>query len=217
MAGKRPFLENEIQCLLKNGFVGEFALRNRAIFAMGITTGYRIKEILHHKVSDVVGKAKRVKNVLYLPPRMRKDHQEGQIKQVMPFAKKALQEYVDELLDGRPDHSVYMDEWLFISRQIDPSTNKAKPISTQRAREMFYKAFDRCEVYEMVSTHSMRKTFAMKTYKKAVRDFRNGDIDIEPLRVVQLHLGHANIANTLKYMSSIFALDMDEKDFDYEL
>lgn len=217
MAGKRPLNDDEIQRILQDGFVKNSALRDRALFALGITTGYRISEIVRHKVGDVLGKGKQVKDVLYLPPRMRKGQGFGQTKRIMPFAIEALQAHINDYLGRRTDYSKYPHEWLFLSREVDNRTGEPKHISPIRAAQILTAAFERCEVIGSVNTHSMRKTFAMKVYRKAIRDFRQGLIDIEPLRVVQLHLGHASINSTLKYMESIFAMDMDESDFDYTL
>jgi len=62
----------------------------------------------------------------------------------------------------------------------------------------------------------MRKTFAAKVYKKAIQDFRNGKIDIEPLRIVQMHLGHVNIANTISYLSFL-TYELDDDQFNYTI
>lgn len=217
MSAKRALTDDEIQDLLKNGFIGEYALRNRAIFCMGLSTGYRAKEILSHKVGDVMAK-KYVKDVIEIPRRFRKGKVSGQTKRLMPFAKKALQAHIDSLLE-ESDHKRYgllFNRPLFESNKRDPHTGERKPIGPRALIGIFNDAFYRCGIEGAVGTHSMRKTAAKKCYEKAVEDFRAGRIDIEPIRVTKMFLGHRDITNTENYLSFL-SYDLDESDYNFEL
>lgn len=217
MAAKRPLTDEEIQIMINKGFAGKEHLRNRAMFCFGIATGYRIQEILHHKVRDVVVK-KKVKEYVEIPKRFRKAKVSGQTKKLVSFARKALQSHIDNEFKraGAQVYGEIFDQYLFPSRKVDPKTGIYKPISVTWAWEIFDKAYRRCNIEGAVSTHSMRKTFAQKMYKKAVEEFREGRSDIQPLRIVQKHLGHVNIDSTLKYLSFL-TLDLDEEQFQFEI
>lgn len=51
-----------------------------------------------------------------------------------------------------------------------------------------------------IGTHSMRKTFANAVYDYWIEEAQNG-ARIEPMRMVQLELGHSNIEDTYRYMT----------------
>lgn len=223
----RALTDEEVQLLLKQGFHGRNRLRDRSLFALGISTGYRINEIVHQKVEDIAYR-RTVRQVLQLPSRLRKGRGGGQVKKLMPFAREVLQQYLDVRLYGRNDFTAYGKEWLFPSIQFEkgqygekeslPRDERSrKPIETQQAYRTLKKAFDRCGIRDAVATHSMRKTFALKLYSQATKEFREGKLTVEPLRIVQLHLGHRNISSTLHYMNSVISLDVDDSYFNYEV
>jgi integrase len=217
MSAKRDLTDEEVQKMIDHGFDGEERLRNRAIFCLGISTGYRIKEVLQHKVGDVMART-RVADYVELPRRLRKGKAMGQTKRLAKFAQKALQEHVDDLFE-QSEHDNYgsiFDQWLFPSQKTHKHTGEAKHLGTSHASMIFREAFLKCDISGAVATHSMRKTFAAKVYKKAIQDFRNGKIDIEPLRIVQMHLGHVNIANTISYLSFL-TYELDDDQFNYTI
>lgn len=225
MAGRkaRPLTHAEVQKVLDVGFKGDAdEARNQALFALGISTGYRIGEIVQHRISDVVV-TKTISEVISLPSRMRKGGGRAQIKRLLPFARKALQIYIEERLEenrhfrDEPEGKwlkEWRKEWLFLSNMDDWITGDATHITTTRARQILAKAFDRAGVHGQVSPHSMRKTFAMKVFRQATEAFRSGRTSIDPLRVVQDHLGHANINSTIRYLD-FHTLDVDATDFQF--
>jgi integrase len=52
MKGSRPLSDEEVALVAKS-FGGVYAKRNRAMFLVGIRTGFRISEILSLRVGDV--------------------------------------------------------------------------------------------------------------------------------------------------------------------
>lgn len=217
MSAKRALTDEEVQLMIDEGFTGEEKLRNRAIFCLGITTGYRISEILKFKIGDVMHRT-RIVDYIELPKRMRKGNSIGQTKKLAKFAQKALQDHVDQELERckKIHYGQIFDRYLFASQKEDAHTGGVRPITTSHASLIIREAFAKCEITGAVATHSMRKTFAAKVYEKATKDFRSGKIDIEPLRIVQMHLGHLNIANTIKYLSFL-TYDIDEAQFEFNV
>jgi integrase len=52
MIGARPLTNGEIANVL-NAFTGAYAARDRALFVLGLKSGFRISEMLSLRVSDV--------------------------------------------------------------------------------------------------------------------------------------------------------------------
>lgn len=217
MPARRPLSDEEVQKFIKHGFTGKHKIRNRAMFCFGIATGYRIQEICNHKVRDVVER-KYIKDYVELPKRLRKGKAEGQVKELFGFNKLALQHHVDLLFEesGKETYGDIFDDWLFPSEKVDRRTGQPRAINAKSMNEIFSQAFYECNISGAVGTHSMRKTFAMKVYEQAVKDFREGTSTIDPVRVVMRHLGHKNIDSTLKYLSFLTS-KLDKSKFDFEL
>ena len=53
MIGCRPLSDAEIE-VVSGSFTGKYALRDRALYLLGIYSGYRISELLSIRVKDVV-------------------------------------------------------------------------------------------------------------------------------------------------------------------
>ena len=198
--------------VLSEGFTGKFKHRNRSLFAMGISTGFRISELLALEMRAVMHR-KYPKQYVKIERRHTKGKTQGRTQQLQRFARKALQPWIDQRLD-RTDLADLLDEPVFISRETDPRTGQIKPITPQHAGHILNEAFNRCNVTDSVGTHSMRKTFAHKVYKDAVAKFKRDEILLEPLRVCQQQLGHKTIQSTLSYLSFI-GVDVDPELFDF--
>lgn len=221
MIGCRPLEDAEVARLLQGGFIGKYALRNRAFFALGVSTGYRCQELLQLRVRHVVYRT-RVSDYSYLPAPLRKrsprSTPEALNNRVFPFAQRALQLWLDERRGDRPDWM--FDELLFVSREqntrnhFHPNRDPAQ-LTPQQANNFLRAAFTLCGIQGKVGTHSMRKTFAKKAYYDAMEKFRAGTIQIEPLRVVQRLLGHKDVGVTLRYLSSFIGHDLDQSAFEF--
>ena len=79
MKGCRPLSDNEIAILFQDGFTGEFATRDKCLVAIGLSTGFRISEILSIKVGHVY-KNKEVMSHLRIDKRYMKQKKEARSK-----------------------------------------------------------------------------------------------------------------------------------------
>lgn len=212
MIGARPLTDNEVRRVLEEGFTGQFNHRNRSFFAIGVSTGFRASELLSLNMRDVMLR-KYPKDYIKIPRRATKGAGTGRTMKLHKFAKDALQPWLDERLEETETQDL-LDEPVFLSREKDTRTRQIRRITMQHSNIMLKKAFHRVGVYDSVSTHSLRKTFAKKAYEDAVRRFREGTVMIEPLMVVQKQLGHNMIQSTLSYLSFIGS-DTDPKLFEF--
>ena len=181
MTGCRPLTDEEIREVCKS-FYGDHARRDKALFLLGVATGYRISELLSLRVSDVYQYEKIVDTVT-VQRRNMKRKTAGRTVILSAMAKRAISEWLDEL-GARA--ALEPDMFLFKSRKGE---NKA--ITRQMADKILRDAFAVCELAGTVATHSMRKTFANKVYDNLQHD----------LVRTQRALGHTNINSTVKYMA----------------
>jgi integrase len=163
-------------------FRGQYAARDKAIFAVGRYTGERISAILRLNIGDIV-QAGLVGDAVTYRRANRKGKLEGRTVKLHPKAKKALTEWINQL--GK-NTILLADNFVFQSRN---GTNK--PISGIQYHRIFKEAVEVKGLRGKVGTHSMRKTFADRVYEALDRDiFRT-----------QKALGHRNINSTVQYLS----------------
>jgi len=93
-------------------------------------------------------------------------------------AKTVLQQYLDSI----PGYD--LKQFLFQSTQGD------KAISRIQAHHIFKKAFNSLKLKGNCSSHSMRKTFAIKTHKALG----------EKIELTQVALGHKSLSSTVHYL-----------------
>lgn len=197
---------------MREGFTGQFKHRNRSLFALGVSTGFRISELLALQMRDVMHR-KYPRQYVKVPRRHTKGKTQGRTQQLQPFAQHSLQPWIDQRLQDE-ELATLLDQPVFISRERDTRTGQIKAITPQHAGHILRTAFNRCNITDSVSTHSMRKTFAKKIYQDALQKFKDDKIMIEPLRVVQQQLGHKTINSTLSYLS-FFGVDVDPDLFNF--
>lgn len=201
MIGCRPLTPEEFSLVLR-AFHGQNELRNRLLFVLGSTTGFRISELLSLKVQDV----KRVDSVLKrIAVRRRNmkggrgapgDHAtrkvHGRTAVLTPLARKHLELWLGRLaLEG----ALEPDTPLFRSRK-----GANRPITRVQAYRILRAAFEYCELdLTTPGTHTMRKTFANTMYQAL-------DQNIFKL---QKALGHASPSSTVAYLS------FDEEEIDH--
>lgn len=122
--------------------------RDYILFLIGINTGFRVSDILELTIKDV-------KNLDYI---RRKELKTGKKRRapINDELKKALKNYIK----GKEDH-----EYLIKSRQRDKDGNE-KPIDRSRAYVIIRDAAYACGFRDTCGTHTMRKTFAFRHYRK---------------------------------------------------
>ena len=181
MKGCRPLSNEEVEVMAKS-FGGKYAARDKALFLLGVKSGFRISEILSLRIGDVIQAERMVDKVTVQRKNMKKKT-EGRTILLHPDAKKALADWLSEL--AKVD-SLNADAYVFKSRK-----GRNKPISRVQAWQVLKDAYESNELTGKLGTHSMRKTFANKVY-----DALNND-----LVKTQRALGHRNINSTVSYLS----------------
>jgi site-specific recombinase XerD len=161
---------------------GKFALRDRALFVLGIRTGYRISELLSLMVRDVFQNGN-VADYVYVARGKMKNKKEGRKVILHPEAKAALRAWLEIFTEAYPDP----DAFVFRSRQ-----GGNKPMDRRSAWKMLKAAFAACGLTGKLATHSMRKTFVHNIYENTGHD----------LIATQTAVGHSRSDTTALYLSS---------------
>lgn len=177
MKGSRPLTKEEIT-KARLCFTGSHALRNRALFELGLKTGFRGAELLSLKVKDVFQQNQIVDRVTVQRRNMKKKFESRTIL-LHPEAKLYLQKYIET-------ESMNESEYLFKSQKAEN-----RPITPTQARRVLNKVFRLAGIAGRLATHCMRKTFANEMHEKLGRDITK----------TQKALGHKNINSTVSYLS----------------
>jgi len=151
--------------------------RDKCLFMIGISCGYRISEILSLKVKDVF-KDDKALNRAYLSKRNTKGKVEGRANIIGPKVQAAIELLVKEekLTENMP---------LFVSR-------KGGSIGRKQAWTILKNAFKTCGLTGPLGTHALRKTMAKNVYEKSGKD----------IVATQKSLGHVNLSSTSNYVSA---------------
>ena len=181
MKGMRPLKDKEVR-LISETFAGRYEDRDRALFLLGVKSGFRISELLSLRISDIYSNGK-IADRVYMARRNMKKKLEGRSVILHPDAKAALETWLQELWAfGYRDPGCY----VFQSRKGDNAH-----ISKVHAWRILNTAAGENELSGPIGTHSMRKTFASRVYDKLDHD----------LVKTQRALGHKNINSTVSYLS----------------
>ena len=186
MKGTRPLDNDEIRQVAA-AFTGTFAVRNRGLFMIGVSTGGRISELLSLTIGDVYQNSKPVSDLLFSKSIVKG----GEVSRSVPVnadGRKAI----DELVNWHREHysSIASKRPLFPSRHNSGTV----ALHRQSAHEILKTTFIEAGLNGHIATHSLRKSFAQRLYDKS------GDIYL-----VQALLGHKNISTTQKYLGVNYA------------
>ena len=179
MKGARHLSKEEIQSLAQS-FFGEYEVRNRTFFLLGLNIGTRISELLAINVGDVWQYGKPVEIL-----ELRRAITKGKKTRHIPLNEQA-KEVITELIKWKESQGgdIKPIAPLFTSR------NGNKRLSRFRVHQILKESFQSNECSGKVSTHSLRKPFA-----KALLVSGNN------LRAIQVLLGHSSLATTEKYLA----------------
>lgn len=147
--------------------------RNKVLFMLGISTGYRIGDLLRLRKSDVLGDVIVVKE----------EQKTGKKRFVGVTAE------LRALLDNYLWRLEYDEDYLFPSQKANDKGEYV--ISTTQAYRIIKDAAKRAEIDLNVGSHTLRKTWAYHMYKK--------ENDVAFLMDA---LGHSTQAMTLKYIGA---------------
>lgn len=181
MSGCKALSQNEIETVL-NTFSGPYALRDKALFLLGLRSGFRIGELLSLVYGDVVQNGVMVDHVLVKRCAMKQKIASRSVV-LHPEAKAALTAWIGEFIKSG---NITGATFLFQSRN-----GENRPICRQHYFRILQRACRKAGVSGRIGTHSMRKTFASRVYDKLGRN----------IFLVQKALGHRNIDSTVRYLS----------------
>lgn len=181
MKGTRPLDNSEIT-LVSACFDGTYAIRNRGLFMLGVSTGGRISELLSLQIGDVYQNQKPVSDLLYDKSIVKG----GEVSRAVPVNTDGMRAISDLIAWHREQYRSTKP-----SRPLFPSRNgNGKQRMTRRAAHNVLKAaFIAAGLNGHLATHSLRKSFAQRLYEQT------GDVFI-----VQEMLGHRSISTTQKYL-----------------
>lgn len=182
MKGMRPLSDQEIQSVSSR-----LNTRDRALFIVGLRTGYRISELLSLTLKDVVTPQGHILPEIYMARKSTKGRNEGRAVPLHPDATTALMAWVNEMCSTY--HDLPMGTPLFLSGKT--KNGELKPISRIQGWRTLVKAYMEAGLTGKLGTHTMRKTFADRVYKKLDRD----------LIRTRAALGHKTIQSTADYLS----------------
>jgi len=191
MKGCRPLTETEQKDVLES-FGGEFATRDRALFTLGVLSGFRVSELLSLRVGVVTTPAGAVAEWVHVERRSMKKKTEGRTVPLNPKARAAIGLWVEELRAGG---HLSPDTFLFLSRK-----GGNRPLTRQAVHGILKGVYAANNISGQTGTHSMRKTFAKAMYQAAVQLAQTGQA-VDPLTFCQKALGHRNINSTVSYLS----------------
>ena len=180
MKGARPLTDIEI-LQVSNSFHGRYALRDGALFVLGIKTGLRISELLSLTVGDVLQHGRIVDRV-HVQRRHMKRKTEGRTVLLHPQVKEALAVWIARLSEWV---ELRRDTPLFLSRKGQ------RAIGRRHAWTILMGRYADNRIGGTLGTHAMRKTFANKVHVLLGRD----------LVKTQRALGHKNVSSTVSYLS----------------
>jgi integrase len=183
MKGCRPLSEEEV-VLVQQSFGGVYAARDRALFLLGVKSGFRISELLSLRLGDVWQHGRLVERVTVRRQHM-KHQREGRTVLLHPEAKTALATW---LLTLRQQPGCTAQTCVFRSRK-----GANRPISAVQAWRILHEAVTTNELTGKLGTHAMRKTFANRVYRQLNHD----------LVKTQRAMGHKNINSTVAYLSFV--------------
>ena len=181
MKGCRPLTDHEVNVVAQS-FGGTYATRDKALFLLGVKTGFRISELLSLTIGDVYQHAEVVARVTVKRAHMKRKV-EGRTLVLHPEAQAAIQAWLSELAAAG---ALLPSRYLFGSRK---GVNRA--ISREHAWHILKDVYATNGLSGALGTHSMRKTFANHVYDKLGHD----------LVKTQRAMGHKNINSTVSYLS----------------
>ena len=178
MKGARPLTDAEVKTI-----AARLSIRDRALFMLGVRSGFRVSELLSVRVQDVLDPAGAILDRVYVERRNMKGRTCGRAVVLHPEARVALSAWICELREAA---ALHQEAPLFVSRK-----GESKSIGRVQAWRVLRLAYAAAGIAGKLGTHAMRKTFASRVYELLGHD----------LVKTQRALGHASINSTVAYLS----------------
>lgn len=161
----------------------KFQLRNKAIFIFGCSIGVRCGDLLNLKTGDVYELDGSVKEHLEL---MEEKTRKINVCKIPKMAVDVLEQYRDE-----QKFSIDQQNYLFRSR-------KNGPLNVRSFYHILKNAGKVCGLDIDLSTHTMRKTYAMAALQTADGTEASGDT----LELLQVKFKHSDKRVTMRYIKA---------------
>lgn len=185
MQGCRPLTDDEL-ILVSRTFGGQYENRDRALLWLGVSTGFRISELLSLRVSDVITH-NTLNSQITVQRRFMKRKRRSRTVSFKPTAQHIVRLWLDDMARlGWLQPSSY----LFRGR-----IGGNKPISRQHAHHILREVYESNELTGKLATHTLRKTYAGGVWEECKR------LGKDPLLTVSRALGHSSVQTTLAYLS----------------
>ena len=202
MSGCRALSNEELRRIFEREARTWTEARNCGLLALGCTTGYRISELLSLSRRDVLTPDGRLR----MKVRVAGKHMKSGKARTVPLSAELLGPFIRWLEVQQGAGGAGKDTPLFPSRK----GGGERALSRQGAWRSMKAVCLAAGVDETeVGTHSMRKTLALQTYLYGLQLMRAGH-QVDPMRLVQKVLGHADIRATEHYMKDILQSEVAE-------
>lgn len=182
MKGARPLTPEEIT-VVSNSFEGRYAIRDRCLFMLGVSTGGRISELLSLKIGDVYQHGKAVSDLHYRKSIVKgKEHSRS-----VPVNRDGA-DAIYELMAWHQEEYESLDP----ARPLFPSRNSGRgivAITRQRAHNIFKSVCQKASLNGRLATHSLRKSYAQRLYSQ-----------LNDIFSIKEMLGHQSVATTQAYL-----------------
>lgn len=203
MAGCDMWTDEQLLSLLEYFKTSQGGLRNAALLMLGVTTGWRVSELLILKRRDVLNVDKSTKKSIYITTSKSKHGKTAKLS---------------------PECRDYLTRWLRHQERKKGISSESTPVFTANGRRRC--AMNRIQIWSILKraskllgfegrfgTHSMRKTFGKKMYAVGLELERKGS-NVDRWLFTGKALGHSSssygLANTQAYLSFEF---VDPNDF----
>lgn len=194
MAGCKALTDDEINRVL-NSFNGIFEHRNQALFSLGITTGFRISELLSITRGQLIRKNGEFSKTITVKAENMKGKLKSRTMELTPLAMKYLSYW---LLQQQETYNLNQSNQYIFSKL------NALGLQYEGAYKFIKNAYAIAGLptENGYATHSMRKTFALK-YRKFFKNNKEQFENNDEMKALQKGLGHRNINSTYCYIESL--------------
>ena len=156
--GTRPLHDREEVRKLLSCLQGRYALRDRALFTLGLFAGLRVGSALSLTIGNVFD-GQKFRRSIRVSRKAMKGKRQSFVIPLHPTAKKAIAMWLVERRNTGGD--LKPDAPLFPSRQ------QGRAMSARMAQTIISQAAQRAGLEEGISTHSFRKTYAARLYENS--------------------------------------------------
>jgi integrase/recombinase XerD len=190
MRGCLPLTRDEVLAVA-GCMRGACASRNRALFRLGVNTGFRISELLSLTVGDVLLPTGELAERVTVQRGSMKGKRESRTVRLNQRAREALMPWLAELAERG---FIHRDDPLF------PSLRTKENLGRTQGWRVVHDACRAAGHHGRLGSHTMRKTFANNIYQELLARLAMGE-PVDPFRSTSKLLGHKDIKSTDQYLS----------------